>query len=285
MSKMIIDFPPPRFRPQKMANSASPQSITGVQPTWKSNRRSGGLKMRFTSCATMVTCLLMQVLSLASSASGEEEFSLIPPETPICENCVQNNGLPVVDHNLGQVAGQVESKYLIEAPASYGSTIFEPGNVVQSDLSYVDYGQSFDYGQGFQHNQGFNSGVELVSYDSQAPVRNYGGAASAVASASVYRETQVRRFPSAQTYQPSTVSPGNVQPGLAQRKAVQAAQSGVRGHLGGGLGGAKYEGVGWSNHSAQNAISSCCYWGVRPTAQIGVSKGKDGFWYACVLYH
>ena len=89
----------------------------------------------------------------------------------------------------------------------------------------------------------------------------------------------------AQTYTSSTTSSGNVQPGLAQQKAAQAAQSGVRGHLGGGLGGAKYEGVGWSNHSAQNAINSCCYWGTRPTAQIGVSKGNDGFWYACVLYH
>jgi hypothetical protein len=82
--------------------------------------------------------------------------------------------------------------------------------------------------------------------------------------------------------------PGNfssVLPGLAQRKAKRAAQGGIRGHLGGGLGGAKYEGVGWSNQSAQRAIESCCYWGTRPTAQIGVAKGSDGFWYACVLYH
>lgn len=75
------------------------------------------------------------------------------------------------------------------------------------------------------------------------------------------------------------------QPGLAQSKAVQAAQMGLRGHLGGGLGGAKYEGVGWSNQSPQSAIEHCCYWGTRPTAQIGVSKGQDGCWYACVLYY
>jgi len=80
-------------------------------------------------------------------------------------------------------------------------------------------------------------------------------------------------------------STSNVQPGLAQSKAVQAAQRGLRGHLGGGLGGARYEGVGWSNQSSQDAVEHCCYWGTRPTAQIGVSKGQDGFWYACVLYY
>jgi hypothetical protein len=73
--------------------------------------------------------------------------------------------------------------------------------------------------------------------------------------------------------------------GLAQQKAQQAAQGGVRGHLGGGLGNAKYEGVGWSNVSPQHAIQNCCYWGTRPTAEIGVSKGADGCWYACVLYN
>jgi len=122
-----------------------------------------------------------------------------------------------------------------------------------------------------------------------------------------YSAAPVEHFPAAQTYASdsgasvihttsyrptytssatsSATSSGNVQAGLAQQKAQQAAQSGIQGHVGGGLGGAKYEGVGWSNYSAQNAIHSCCYWGTRPTAQIGVSKGNDGFWYACVLYH
>ncbi len=78
-------------------------------------------------------------------------------------------------------------------------------------------------------------------------------------------------------YRPST--------GLAQQKANQAARMRLRGHVGGGLGGARFEGVGWSNASAQSAIQSCCYWGTRPTHQIGVSRGADGFWYACVLYN
>ena len=87
------------------------------------------------------------------------------------------------------------------------------------------------------------------------------------------------------TSTPQLSSNSNVQAGLAQSKAVRAAQMGLRGHLGGGLGGARYEGVGWSNQSPQQAIQQCCYWGTRPTAQIGVSRGADGLWYACVLYH
>lgn len=83
----------------------------------------------------------------------------------------------------------------------------------------------------------------------------------------------------------ASTSGGSVSPGLAQQKAQQAAQMGLRGHIGGGLGGARFEGVGWSNQSAQRAIESCCYWGTRPTAQIGVTRGQDGFWYACVLYN
>ena len=90
--------------------------------------------------------------------------------------------------------------------------------------------------------------------------------------------------PTYQAVQPNSGS-RSCQPGLAQSKAVRAAQIGLRGHLGGSLGGAKYEGVGWSNQSPQDAIEHCCYWGTRPTAQIGVSKGRDGCWYACVLYY
>jgi len=77
---------------------------------------------------------------------------------------------------------------------------------------------------------------------------------------------------------------GNTGSGLAQSKASTAARMGIRGHLGGGLGNAKDEGVGWSNQSSQSAIQSCCYWGKRPVAEIGVARGRDGFWYACVLY-
>ena len=87
------------------------------------------------------------------------------------------------------------------------------------------------------------------------------------------------------TTTPSAYRVGTVTSGLAQSKAQQAANGGIRGHLGGGLGGARYEGVGWSSRGPQDAIQQCCYWGTRPTAQIGVSQGADGVWYACVLYN
>ena len=61
------------------------------------------------------------------------------------------------------------------------------------------------------------------------------------------------------TSTPQLSSNSNVQAGLAQSKAVRAAQMGLRGHLGGGLGGARYEGVGWSNQSPRDAIEHCCY--------------------------
>lgn len=173
----------------------------------------------------------------------------------------------------------------------------QPMDYPFTDDSSISYSQD-----GFE--QGFDSGVQQVSYDSQYPVQDYGQTFYNDGYSQNYVEAPAEYYPSqqiyanyqempsvssqqtyAQTYTSSASSSGNVQSGLAQQKAVQAAQSGVRGHLGGGLGGAKYEGVGWSNHSAQNAINSCCYWGMRPTAQIGVSKGNDGFWYACVLYH
>lgn len=78
---------------------------------------------------------------------------------------------------------------------------------------------------------------------------------------------------------------GNAGSGLAQSKASTAARMRLRGHLGGGLGNAKYEGVGWSSQSSQAAIQNCCYWGTRPVSQIGVARSSDGCWYACVLYN
>ena len=99
------------------------------------------------------------------------------------------------------------------------------------------------------------------------------------------------------SYSPNSVSNSGINPqtstlassyasnsGLAQQKAYQAANSGMMGHVGGGLGGCRYEGVGWSTVSPDHAISKCCYWGQRPVSQIGVARGQNGMWFACVLY-
>lgn len=70
---------------------------------------------------------------------------------------------------------------------------------------------------------------------------------------------------------------------VASNKASQAASRGVKGHLGGGYGGANAEGVGWSTYSAQNALNNCCFTGQRTVAGSAVVRGSDG-WYAVKLY-
>ena len=137
---------------------------------------------------------------------------------------------------------------------------------------------------------GYISQQPAITYTSSVPTFVPAGAApvtfaspNVISSQPIYNSTPT--YNSQPTYSSSTSNCKSCQPGLAQSKAVQAAQMGLRGHLGTGLGGAKYEGVGWSNQSPQDAIEHCCYWGTRPTAQIGVSKGNDGCWYACVLYY
>ena len=112
----------------------------------------------------------------------------------------------------------------------------------------------------------------------------YVAPATTTVSSPVSTTSYYRPIVSSPTSLSSTSFASNTGSGLAQSKAARAARMGLRGHLGGGLGGARYEGVGWSNRSAQSAIQSCCYWGARPVSEIGVSRGNDGYWYACVLY-
>ena len=70
---------------------------------------------------------------------------------------------------------------------------------------------------------------------------------------------------------------------LAQRKAeIQAARRRL-GHVGGGFGGGRAEGVG-KGRTRDSAIRHCCYWGRRTPMQIGAAKSANGWWYACVLY-
>ena len=71
--------------------------------------------------------------------------------------------------------------------------------------------------------------------------------------------------------------------GIAQAKAEQQARSGVMRHVGGSMGAGRYEGVGFSTESADHAIRKCCYWGQRTPVDIGVARGRTG-WYATVLY-
>lgn len=71
--------------------------------------------------------------------------------------------------------------------------------------------------------------------------------------------------------------------GLAQWKAERQAAEGRMRHVGGGFGGGQYEGVGFDSRSPEAAIRRCCYWGKLPVLEIGVARGRNG-WYATVLY-
>ncbi len=71
--------------------------------------------------------------------------------------------------------------------------------------------------------------------------------------------------------------------GIAQHKANQQAREGRMRHVGGSMGGGRYEGVGFSSVSADDAIRRCCFWGQRTPVEIGVARGANGF-FACVIY-
>ena len=295
MSKLITDFTSPQRTPKSIANYR-PQNL----------RSSTETVARSTSLArfgiVIAGCLIAQAMTFASLANAED-FELIGDEQPqveVAATTPSDEAQPIIDNQ----SPPVPSDQLTDVP------------IDQSGYSEQSWGQTYD--------QSFDSGVEQVTYEQAIFDAQYNGSVYGPVNGQEYGQeivgevvggenysqydtgqyyTDGYELPSAQTYSSyngtaaassqsygqtytsSASSSGNVQPGLAQQKAQQAAQGGIQGHLGGGLGGAKYEGVGWSNRSAQNAIQSCCYWGTRPTAQIGVSKGSNGFWYACVLYY
>ena len=196
--------------------------------------------------------------------------------SPVYSNPVVSN--PVVSNPV--VSNQTYSNPVYAAPAQTYSTASYPmqTNPVQSYVPQTYATQTY----------------ASQSYPSTYAAQSYPGtysqtytASGRVASQPVYSQRNYSQTYATSNYSGSNryASTGSVSPGLAQQKAVQAAQMGLQGHVGGGLGGAKYEGVGWSNQGPQHAIEKCCYWGARPTAQIGVTRGNNGLWYACVLYN
>jgi hypothetical protein len=70
---------------------------------------------------------------------------------------------------------------------------------------------------------------------------------------------------------------------VAQQKSQQQASEGRMRHVGGSMGAGRFEGVGFSSRSAEDAIRQCCFWGRRTPVDIGVQRGPGG-WYAAVLY-
>lgn len=68
---------------------------------------------------------------------------------------------------------------------------------------------------------------------------------------------------------------------VAQAKAKAMASRGRLSHAG-QLAGSK-EGIGFSTRSAQDAIANCCYAGRLQAKDVGVARGRDG-WYAVQGY-
>lgn len=92
-----------------------------------------------------------------------------------------------------------------------------------------------------------------------------------------------RRARSGNTSVSGTVYSGGPQ-AVAQAKAQRSASMRFKGHLGGGFGGGRAEGVGFSTRSAQDALNNCCFTGQRPVAGSAVVRGSDG-WYAVKIYY
>lgn len=67
----------------------------------------------------------------------------------------------------------------------------------------------------------------------------------------------------------------------AQQDAETMARTGVLRHC--GRSGGRREGIGFSTVSPDHAMRNCCFWGVYRAREIGVARGRRG-WYACVRY-
>jgi hypothetical protein len=76
--------------------------------------------------------------------------------------------------------------------------------------------------------------------------------------------------------------------GLAQSKAERQAAMQQCCHVGGGFGGSRAEGVGFSTSSPEDAVRRCCYYGQRPIREQGVAYGYNRRyrvygWYATII--
>lgn len=77
--------------------------------------------------------------------------------------------------------------------------------------------------------------------------------------------------------------------GLAEHKNNIQASSGYTRHVGGGFGGGRYEGVGFSTSSPEHALRKCCFYGQRPILEQSVKYGyHKGYrtwgWFATIIY-
>lgn len=77
--------------------------------------------------------------------------------------------------------------------------------------------------------------------------------------------------------------------GLTEWKSNVQASSGHMRHVGGGFGGGRYEGVGFSTISPEHALRKCCFYGQRPILEKSVAYGYNKTyrawgWFATIIY-
>ena len=77
--------------------------------------------------------------------------------------------------------------------------------------------------------------------------------------------------------------------GVAAVKTSQQVAQGVMRHVGGSMGGGRYEGVGFSTSSPEAALRRCCYYGQRRmidhSVQYGYNRSLRMYgWFATAIY-
>lgn len=69
---------------------------------------------------------------------------------------------------------------------------------------------------------------------------------------------------------------------VAEAKVQYAASRNIRGHCGGGFGGASSEGVGWGS-TPQQALNNCCHFR-SPLVASATARAASGIWFAIKLF-
>lgn len=298
MGVMLLGISNPAFAQYCTTCSGGSCSMQTSVPITSSNSISTGVPVAYDTSLYGNTSI-----GYNATYSGSYPISNAVPMT-YTSNAYSSGSAVPVEYGSGTVLNSTYAAPNFEQYAStpYPSTTVSniPASTGYSYDSNVVY-SSPTYSTGTSLNSTYAAPTYVQSSPIQTsvlPSNSYAGTYTSYQPSTSYSGSTYQTSPSySGTYASSTSSPSSystpastytsragTSSGLAQQKAYQAANMGLMGHVGGGLGGCKYEGVGWSTVSRDHAISKCCYWGQRPVSQIGVARGQNGMWYACVLY-
>jgi hypothetical protein len=110
------------------------------------------------------------------------------------------------------------------------------------------------------------------------------GAAAPSAPSNYSAPEKAPSAPAAPTTSVGFYAPTELDVLVEQHSQIQASQGRMfHSRIPFGIGGARYEGVGWSTRSPQAALENCCYYGEKPIVAQSVARGSNG-WYATARY-